>query len=46
MRLAAPIGLFAGAWYPPDRQTVQEALAVGDVDARTARATSATPPCR
>ncbi|MEY9877208.1 3-oxoacyl-[acyl-carrier-protein] synthase-3 [Streptacidiphilus sp. MAP12-33] len=37
MRLPAPLGLSAEAWYPADRQTVEEALACGDVDARTAR---------
>ncbi|WP_405088625.1 ketoacyl-ACP synthase III family protein [Microbispora sp. NBC_01389] len=36
MRLPHPYGIVAGAWYPPDRQTVDEAIAAGDVDARTA----------
>ncbi|UUU34791.1 3-oxoacyl-ACP synthase [Streptomyces sp. CA-210063] len=37
MRLDSPLGLIAAAWYPKRRQTVEEALAVGDIDARTAR---------
>jgi 3-oxoacyl-[acyl-carrier-protein] synthase-3 len=37
MRLNAPLDLVAGAWYPPDRQTIDEAVAAGDVDRRTAR---------
>ncbi|GAA2224072.1 hypothetical protein GCM10010232_06070 [Streptomyces amakusaensis] len=36
MRLRTPYGLVARAWYPSARQTVAEALAAGDVDARTA----------
>lgn len=37
MRLDSPLGLTATAWYPEHRQTVEEALAAGDIDARTAR---------
>jgi 3-oxoacyl-[acyl-carrier-protein] synthase-3 len=37
MRLTTEIGLVAGTWYPSDSQTVDEAVAAGDVDARTAR---------
>lgn len=37
MRLDSPLGLTATAWYPEHRQTVQEAVAAGDIDARTAR---------
>jgi len=37
MLLQSPLGLVAAAWYPKQRQTVEEALAAGDIDARTAR---------
>ncbi|BBC32792.1 hypothetical protein SGFS_040860 [Streptomyces graminofaciens] len=37
MRLDSPLGLIAAAWYPKERQTVEEALAAGDIDSRTAR---------
>lgn len=37
VRLHAPLGLTATAWYPQRRQTVEEAVAAGDIDARTAR---------
>ncbi|MDQ0714720.1 3-oxoacyl-[acyl-carrier-protein] synthase-3 [Streptomyces luteogriseus] len=37
VRLNSPLGLTATAWYPEQRQTVEEALAAGDIDARTAR---------
>ncbi|MEW2510295.1 ketoacyl-ACP synthase III family protein [Streptomyces sp. NPDC046870] len=37
MRLTSPLGLVAAAWYPERRQTVEQALAAGDIDARTAR---------
>ncbi|MFI0235761.1 3-oxoacyl-ACP synthase [Streptomyces sp. NPDC016845] len=36
MRLSGAYGLVCAAWYPPGRQTVEEALAVGDVDRRGA----------
>lgn len=36
MRLNGTYGLVCCAWYPPDRQTVEEALAAGEVDRRTA----------
>ncbi|WP_037682692.1 beta-ketoacyl-[acyl-carrier-protein] synthase family protein [Streptomyces cellulosae] len=38
MRLAAPLGLTAGLWYPPTRQSTEDAIAAGHVDTRTARA--------
>ncbi len=37
VRLDSPLGLTATAWYPERRQTVEEALAAGDIDPRTAR---------
>ncbi|MFJ5968616.1 ketoacyl-ACP synthase III family protein [Streptomyces sp. NPDC093060] len=37
MELTSPLGLVAGAWYPPESQTVQDAVACGDIDAPTAR---------
>lgn len=37
MKLEHPLGLVAGAWYPSQRQTVEEAVAAGDIDAPTAR---------
>ncbi|GAA3041389.1 hypothetical protein GCM10010448_24990 [Streptomyces glomeratus] len=37
VRLDSPLGLTATAWYPERRQTVEEAVAAGDIDARTAR---------
>lgn len=37
MRLDSPLGLTATAWYPEHRQTAEEAVAAGDIDARTAR---------
>ncbi|GGR75355.1 MULTISPECIES: ketoacyl-ACP synthase III family protein [Streptomyces] len=36
MRLSGTYGLVCAAWYPSERQTVEEALAAGDVDRRTA----------
>lgn len=36
MRLPAPIALTATTWCPAERQTVEEAVAAGDVDARSA----------
>lgn len=37
MRLDSPLGLSATAWYPDGLQTTEEAVAAGDIDARTAR---------
>ncbi|MFF9913276.1 ketoacyl-ACP synthase III family protein [Streptomyces sp. NPDC013457] len=37
MRLDSPLALTATAWYPEGRQTVEEAVASGDVPAKTAR---------
>ena len=36
MRLSGTYGLVCAAWYPPERQTVEDALAAGEVDGRTA----------
>ncbi|MFJ5529218.1 3-oxoacyl-ACP synthase [Streptomyces sp. NPDC093261] len=36
MRLSKTYGLVCAAWYPADRQTVEEALAAGEVDRRSA----------
>ncbi|MEU5141462.1 ketoacyl-ACP synthase III family protein [Streptomyces sp. NPDC021139] len=37
VRLDFPLGLSATAWYPDGIQTAEEAVAAGDIDARTAR---------
>ncbi|WP_346538213.1 3-oxoacyl-ACP synthase [Micromonospora sp. DPT] len=37
MRLDEPFGLTATAWYPPQRQTVEEAIDAGSVNRRTAQ---------